>query len=276
MGDWDRHRKQWRWAKMPGSPLLGADPRGPRPGVLALRGLRCSTRTRARDPRFQKFGPRYAGIGGLTFNGWEQDRRLLGGLLARGLRRDGEGAAGALTDEAIEEAVRHMPPEWYAVDGPRLVADLRARRDALPEAAEKYYRHLASRVDVYMTNRSERVAGGPHAERRHGGHGARARRRRAGGGDHLPPRVRRERDGGGPLLRARRGRHGRGDRRRPGPARAHDRRQGRRHPRRDGRRQGEAVRLGGPQPRDRARPSTTRPTTLRPRRRTRPGSRRAT
>ncbi len=36
-----------------------------------------------------------------------------------------------------------MPPEWYAIDGKRLVSDLRARRDALPEAAEKYYRNLA-------------------------------------------------------------------------------------------------------------------------------------
>ena len=37
MGDWDRHRKQWRWARFPDKPPLGAHPRGPRSGLLALR-----------------------------------------------------------------------------------------------------------------------------------------------------------------------------------------------------------------------------------------------
>jgi len=50
-----------------------------------------------------------------------------------------------------------MPPEWYAIDGPQLVADLKARRDALPDIAAKYHRHLATRMDVYMTNQPERV-----------------------------------------------------------------------------------------------------------------------
>ena len=62
-----------------------------------------------------------------------------------------------LTDEAIEAAARRMPPEWYAIDGARLVSDLKARRDGLPEVAEKYYEHLAERVDVYLTDRSERI-----------------------------------------------------------------------------------------------------------------------
>ena len=35
---------------------------------------------RARAPRLQKLGPRYPGIGGLTENGRDQDRRLLSGL----------------------------------------------------------------------------------------------------------------------------------------------------------------------------------------------------
>ena len=50
-----------------------------------------------------------------------------------------------------------MPPEWYAIDGSRLVKDLRARREGLPQVAEEFYLHLAKKVDVYLTNRSERV-----------------------------------------------------------------------------------------------------------------------
>ena len=92
-------------------------------------------RTRARDPRFQKFGPRYEGIGGLTYNGWDQDHRLLAGFTREDFVETAKEVAARVTDAAIEVAARRMPPEWYAVDGKRLVSDLRARRDALPEAA---------------------------------------------------------------------------------------------------------------------------------------------
>ena len=50
-----------------------------------------------------------------------------------------------------------MPPEWYAIDGARLSADLKARRDALADEAVKYHEHLAAVVDVRLTNKSERI-----------------------------------------------------------------------------------------------------------------------
>ncbi|HET7294503.1 MAG TPA: BamA/TamA family outer membrane protein [Vicinamibacteria bacterium] len=156
MGDWDRHRKQWRWARLPGSPLWTPIPEDRDQAFSRYDGFLLD-RARARDPRFQNLGPRYARIGGLTYNGWEQDRRLLVGLSREEFVTAAKGVAARLTDASIEAAARRMPPEWYAKDGPRLVSDLRARRDALPQVAEKYYRHLAGRVDVYMTNRSERV-----------------------------------------------------------------------------------------------------------------------
>ena len=47
-------------------------------GLLGLCDhVRGTARARERDPRFQDFGPRYEGIGGLTFNGWDQDSRQL-------------------------------------------------------------------------------------------------------------------------------------------------------------------------------------------------------
>ena len=156
IGDWDRHRRQWRWAKTNDSPLFTPIPEDRDQAFSRYEGYMLA-RTRSRDPRFQNFGPRYEGIGGLTFNGWDQDRRLLAGFTREDFVETARELASRITDGAIEAAARRMPPEWYAVDGKRLVSDLRARRDALPEAAEKYYRHLAKGVDVYMTNRSERV-----------------------------------------------------------------------------------------------------------------------
>ena len=157
MGDWDRHRKQWRWAKLPQSPLWDADPRGPRPGLLARTRDWCSPAGAGRDPRFQDFGPKYAKIGGLTFNGSEQDRRLLVGFSEEEFVQTAKALQAQLTDAAIDKAVRNMPPEWFAIDGPWLVSSLKARRDALADLAVKYHQHLAGRVDVYLTNQPERV-----------------------------------------------------------------------------------------------------------------------
>jgi hypothetical protein len=161
MGDWDRHRKQWRWARFPRSSLWQPIPEDRDQAFSRYEGFLLD-RGRSRDPRFQKLRSRYAKIGGLTFNGWEQDRVLL----TRLSKSDFAEAAGALehliADGVIEKAARAMPPEWFAIDGPRLIDDLKGRRDGLPEIALAYYRHLANRVDVYMTDRPEQVTARRH------------------------------------------------------------------------------------------------------------------
>ena len=156
MGDWDRHRKQWRWAKLPGSPLWQPIPEDRDQAFSRYEGLVLKM-ARGTDPRFQKLEPKYPRMVGLTYNGWEQDRRLLTVLGHDDFARTAQSLRQALTDEVLHRAVDSMPKEWRAIDGPRLLADLRARRDALPLAADKYYEHLADRVDVYLTDRAERV-----------------------------------------------------------------------------------------------------------------------
>jgi len=156
MGDWDRHRKQWRWAKFPGSDLWAPIPEDRDQAFSRYEGLVLS-RARGRDPRFQNLKAKYPDLGGLTFNGWEQDRRLLVGFSREDFQRAAVELRGLITNEVLQRAVDVMPAEWAKLDGPRLLADLKGRRDTLPEAAEKYYRRLAGRVDVYMTEASERV-----------------------------------------------------------------------------------------------------------------------
>jgi len=156
MGDWDRHRKQWRWAKVPGNPKWIPIPEDRDQAFSRYNGF-VMGRARGTDPRFQNFGPDYAKIGGLTYNGSSQDRRLLVGLSREQFVATARELQAALTDEAIEAAVRRMPPEWYAIDGDWLEAGLEARRDSLADEAVKYHAHLARRVDVYMTNLPERV-----------------------------------------------------------------------------------------------------------------------
>lgn len=156
LGDFDRHRKQWRWAKFPDEPLWQpiAEDRdmafvryegiGPRLGHLYV-------------PILQRYGPKYDDIYGLTLHGWEQDRWLLSGLDWPAWEQAASEIQDRITDSVIDDAIAELPPEYVKLDGARLAADLRGRRDRLQEGARKFYRHLAKKVDVHATDATEWV-----------------------------------------------------------------------------------------------------------------------
>jgi len=156
IGDWDRHRRQWRWAMVPGNLRWIPIPEDRDQAFSRYDGFLMGS-VRVMDPRFQNFGPEYAKIGGLTYNGAEQDRRLLVEFTREEFVAIAMALQVQLTDNAIEAAVRRMPAEWYAIDGARLAAALKSRRDGLAKIAAKYHEHLARRVDVYMTDQPEQV-----------------------------------------------------------------------------------------------------------------------
>ncbi|MFN8654032.1 MAG: hypothetical protein U0133_19190 [Gemmatimonadales bacterium] len=159
IGDWDRHRDQWRWARFDSS-----EPRRWRPIPLdrdqafaRYDGLLLGIARQAGAPQLTNYGPGYPGMTGATWNGRDLDRRLLVGLertdwdsVARDLRF-------ALRDSVIRDAVRALPPEHYTIIGVTLVDWLRERRDQLPDAAREFYRHLAGQVDVHATDGADRA-----------------------------------------------------------------------------------------------------------------------
>ena len=164
VSDFDRHRKQWRWARRPGDPLWHPIPEDRDQAFARYEGWLVRA-VAGYVPQLRTFGKDYDGIVGLTYNGREQDRWLLPELSRSDFREAAVEMKRSLTDEVIERSARREPPEWYAVDGPRLVAALKHRRDTLVEEADRYYRFLAHKVDVQCTNASE-VA---HVRRLEGG-----------------------------------------------------------------------------------------------------------
>jgi hypothetical protein len=153
MGDWDRHPGQWRFAA-----IAGADgTRTYRPIArdrdqafssydgLGLFLARIATTT----PRtLQPFTADYGAVGWLNHNARNLDASLLNQLpRARWLEIAGDVQA-ALTDEVLERSLATWHPETYALDGARVLAALRGRRDTLTEAALEYYRLLARNVDI--------------------------------------------------------------------------------------------------------------------------------
>ena len=156
VSDFDRHRKQWRWAKRSGDALWHPIPEDRDQAFARYEGLLVRAAA-GYVPQLRTFGPEYDRIFGLTFNGREQDRWLLPELPREAWQGVAEDLRARLTDEVIERAARRMPQEWYAIDGPRLVAALKERRDTLPQVALRFYRHLAGQVDVQGTDASERA-----------------------------------------------------------------------------------------------------------------------
>lgn len=156
IGDWDRHRKQWRWAKLPDKPGWQPIPEDRDQAFSRYEGVVLGLGRNA-QPRFVEFGPKYPRLLGLTYNGWEQDRQLLAELDAAAWDEVAKALQARLTDAAIEGAVASMPAEYQQVEGPRLTRDLKSRRDRLVDYAHRYYRHLAGRVDVYATDAADEV-----------------------------------------------------------------------------------------------------------------------
>ncbi|NOT07961.1 MAG: BamA/TamA family outer membrane protein [Gemmatimonadales bacterium] len=156
MGDWDRHADQWRWARIArnGAESWQPIPRDRDQAFVRLDGFLLAQARRS-SPQLVNFGPAYSNILGATWNGRNLDRRFLTGLerpvwdSVAALLQD------RLTDQVIAGAVRQMPREYYALDGARLEAALKTRRDGLPDMAARYYRHLASVVDIYTSDKAD-------------------------------------------------------------------------------------------------------------------------
>jgi hypothetical protein len=154
ISDFDRHRRQWRWAKRKSDNLWHPIPEDRDQAFARYEGLVVRA-IAGYVPQVRRFGPDYDQMKGLTYNGREQDRWLLPELSRDAFREVAEDVKAKLTDDVIEQAARRLPPEWYAIDGKRLAADLKRRRDGLVEEADRYYRFLAHKVDVQGTNVGE-------------------------------------------------------------------------------------------------------------------------
>ena len=157
MNDWDRHFGQWKWARMT------SDPDGPWVPIARDRDKAFISYS-GLIPRFARmsaknvvsFGPTYPGITGLTWNSIAFDRRLLSGLEKPVWDSVANALRARLTDAAIEEAARALPPE-YRSSGPELVAILKVRRDGLPALADRFYAHLNGIVDLHATDQADRA-----------------------------------------------------------------------------------------------------------------------
>ncbi|RZK56064.1 MAG: hypothetical protein EOO59_10095, partial [Hymenobacter sp.] len=146
LGDWDRHAGQWQWAELPdpahrGRHLFAPVPKDRDQAFFRISdGLVGWLATRKFLVRhLVTFKKRIHDVPAITGQGRFVDQRGLPELT----RRDFEQAAlyvqQHLPDSTLARAARRLPPAVYALEGARLLRDLKSRRDQLPAVAQKYY-----------------------------------------------------------------------------------------------------------------------------------------
>jgi hypothetical protein len=156
IGDWDRHRNQWRWLRLPNEPLWHPVPEDRDQAFARYEGVLPSL-ARHSLPKILVFGPRYPNLEGLTFNGAEHDRAILSALEWSEWEPIVADVKRRITDEVIDVSIARMPAPYVTIDGPRLRHALRARRDHLDDVARRFYRRLAKEVDFRLTDAPEEV-----------------------------------------------------------------------------------------------------------------------
>lgn len=154
MGDWDRHQDQWRWARVSGPARWLPIPRDRDQVFVVYDGFMPALARRV-NPQIIRFERGYADMTGATWNGRDLDRRFLTGLERPVWDSIASVLQSRITDQVIAAAVQAMPPELVPLNGPHMERTLKARRDDIPEMAEKYYGHLANEVDVYASDKDD-------------------------------------------------------------------------------------------------------------------------
>jgi hypothetical protein len=154
INDYDRHRGQWRWARIPGESTLHPIPEDPDMAFTDYEGAALSL-ARLMGAPFVKFEGEYPPLASITKNGWDMDRVLLTNIEKAEWMRIAADLQSKLTDAVIEGAIGRLPVEYYNLRGGELIANLKSRRDRLQQYAERFYQYMAEDVDVHGTDAND-------------------------------------------------------------------------------------------------------------------------
>jgi len=158
IGDWDRHRGQWRWARLGerDEAMFYPIPEDRDQAFADYDGLLLRY-ARISAPQLTRFRKKFDSVTGMTWNGRDVDRRLLPQLDESDWDSIAVSVQERITDELIEQSVGQLPSAHFDLVGVEMIESLKARRDGLPAIARKYYLQISEAVDLHASDGSERV-----------------------------------------------------------------------------------------------------------------------
>lgn len=157
VADWDRHFDQWRFLEKDTGKgkLYYPIPRDRDQAFSYSNGILVRAAAQNYIPFLKGFRKNIPGIQWLAYWARDLDRNFLNRLDSSAWRKTITTFTSNLPDAVIDNAVKKLPPEIYAIDGPEISEKLKSRRDYLPKKGMKYYRFLSKQVNVVGSNKNE-------------------------------------------------------------------------------------------------------------------------
>ncbi len=157
LADWDRHFDQWRFGEKDTGKgkLYYPIPRDRDQAFSYADGILVKYASQNMVPFLKGFRKNIPGIKWLAYWARDLDRTFLTGLDSVTWKKTIAAFKANLPDHVIDNAVKNLPPEVYALDGKELSAKLKSRRDYLPKEGMKYYTFLSKQVNVVGSNKNE-------------------------------------------------------------------------------------------------------------------------
>lgn len=157
IGDWSRHDDQWRWAEFKnGKNLYRPIPRDRDQAFTTFDGFFpwfASSVVGAKS--LESFDHDLSNVKDFNEPARVLDKKFLNEVPREDWIRVANELKQSLTDEVIEDAVRQMPDQAFAISGENIISKLKSRRDELQQYAEDYYEYLAQRVDLTGSEKRE-------------------------------------------------------------------------------------------------------------------------
>jgi hypothetical protein len=161
IGDWDRHQDQWAWAEHEteeGNYFV------PIPSdrdqaftnfdgafFATLRGLSGVAK------QFSTYGPTIENVKWFNNAGLSLDRNLIQNSGREEWIEQAKYIQEHITDEVIEEAFTHLPPETQGEISQEVMEKLKGRRDNIVDIVERYYEYMAHLAIVTATDKDDYI-----------------------------------------------------------------------------------------------------------------------
>ncbi|HEX6426594.1 MAG TPA: BamA/TamA family outer membrane protein [Niastella sp.] len=155
--DWDRHMDQWKWGVRDTGrgKLYYPIPKDRDQAFFHSDGMLIAYVSRKRLPFLKGLQRKIPDVIHLAAVSKDFDRLFLNEIDRTAWDSVTTSFRQQVTDTAIKKAVHQMPPEIYAINGPKTIDKLISRRDDLEKKSLKYYDFLAKQVNVLGSNKTE-------------------------------------------------------------------------------------------------------------------------
>jgi hypothetical protein len=158
IADWDRHFDQWRFAtKDTGKGKLYFPlPRDRDQAYFASDGFLLRRISKNLMPYLKGFRRTIPRVEWLAWEARDFDRLFMNNIDGEKWKEILNDFHANITDQVIDNAVKKLPPNVYAINGPAIAKTLKSRRDFLKKSAGmRYYNFLSREVDVIGSNKDE-------------------------------------------------------------------------------------------------------------------------